>query len=115
MNYMPGGVPRGLHDATESPESIKAALDARRVRKSMTRRTIDHCASIIQYLEDSAVGDRPLRSRLFTSLQPAVPSILNVCFASPLYLLYSSHFAATHFKCLLLALRELRLPFPGTF
>ena len=76
--YTPsGGGPRGLPGG-ESPEAIKAALDARRMRKSMTRRTIDHCASIIQYLEDSAIGDHPLRSRLYSTLQPAIPSIINV-------------------------------------
>lgn len=81
MFSVSGGAPPGgrvVSTSLEGADTTKANLDARRMRKAMTRRTIDHCASILQYLEDSAIGDRPLRTRLYSSLQPAIPSIINV-------------------------------------
>lgn len=63
--------------------SGRVVYDGKRMRKAITRRTIDHCASIMRWIEDRALGGgRSLRLRPYASLQPNPANIINV-FSSP--------------------------------
>lgn len=57
--------------------SGRVVYDGKRMRKAITRRTVDHCASIMKYLEDRVTGFG-LRHRPWSSLQPNPANIINV-------------------------------------
>lgn len=63
----PGLVPSG-----------RVVYDGKRMRKAITRRTIDHSASVMQYLEDAALGRQRLRHYLYSALEPSPAHIINV-------------------------------------
>lgn len=65
--------------------SGRVVYDGKRMRKAITRRTIDHCASIMQFIEDDAAGRPCLRKFPHTALQPNPAHIINVCALSPLH------------------------------
>ena len=61
--------------------SGRVVYDGKRMRKAITRRTVDHCASIMRYVEDRAQGGL-LRRHLYSSLQPNPAHIINVLSSS---------------------------------
>lgn len=49
------------------------------MRKAITRRTIDHCASIMRFVESLHIGAARLRTHdLYAALQPTPSHIINV-------------------------------------
>jgi len=56
-----------------------AQQDDERGKKSLVRRTVDHSAGLMRYLEDCSNYDRPLQRRIFSSLEPTPDHIVNVC------------------------------------
>jgi hypothetical protein len=60
--------------------SGRVVYDGKRMRKAITRRTIDHCASIMRYIEDGVgvTGRGVLHKRLYANLQATPDHIINV-------------------------------------
>jgi hypothetical protein len=55
-------------------------FDGRRMRKPITRRTVDHAASMIRMLEDNALPQRPLANQPYSALEPRPEYSINVAY-----------------------------------
>lgn len=65
--------------SSAGPPGGRIVYDGKRMRKAITRRTIDHCASIMRLVESLHVGASRFRTcNLYAALQPTPSHIINV-------------------------------------
>lgn len=58
--------------------SGRIVYDGKRMRKAITRRTVDHCTGIMRFLEDQAMARGNKTRRVYADLQPTPSHIINV-------------------------------------
>lgn len=56
----------------------RQVFDGRRMRMPITRRTVDHGASMAQYIEDQRSATRPLSHDPYAALEPKPEYLINV-------------------------------------